>query len=269
MVSELLSWINIQRKEMWLKSFEYFVLCFILIYLFMVLIHKRKDLNKVLPFLLLLILCSIAYRFGSSGNIFYKLSSSMIFLVAAFMSFLIIINNEIRLFLLQFFSFIIISLLAFQVTTAYKEPYRLATSIELQNNYVNLLGGIYVDTVHKEYLYKLLNVRKEYNGKFQHVIDFTGATPGINVILDKKFFGTGWLLGGKKSSSEFVYRALSPFSNLEEFKRAWILTAPNGKRKIKNDVLELLNINLNKDYEIVLKLKKPHNNEIQYLWKPR
>ena len=156
------------------------------------------------------------------------------------------------------------------INNAYKNPYRLNTSIKEQTEKVDLLGGIKVDEQQKIYIDGILNSKRINLNTNENIylIDTTGATPGANVILGAKFFGQSWLLGGYIGSNEFAYRILSSIS-YDKLKNAWILTAPGGIRSLDLNLLSKLGLNFPEDYDKVTTLFLKSRNEIQELWKPK
>lgn len=101
------------------------------------------------------------------------------------------------------------------------------------------------------------------------LIDLTGGTPGAALALGAFPPGKPWLLGGYKGSMEFSEFVLShqPGVNL---KSAWLLTSPNGKRKINPTLLNNLSLSFPQNFVKVGELNfEYHRKEIHYLWKPK
>ena len=96
----------------------------------------------------------------------------------------------------------------------------------------------------------------------------TGGSPGANIILEADFFGEQWLVGGYKGSNEYVYEILKTYQGSEKLHKAWILTAPNGSRKIDLNILNQLGLNFPDKYKKIGIVKTADRDEIQELWKP-
>jgi len=99
------------------------------------------------------------------------------------------------------------------------------------------------------------------------LIDMTGGTPGAAVVLAARAPVTPWLVGGYKGSTDFVQLALSLMQK-QTLKRAWILTAPKGVRRISSEILNTAGLVFPGGYSLVDTVKTSYRNEEQFLWKP-
>mgnify|MGYP000143096412 CR=1 FL=1 len=251
--------------------FSFFV---ILIYFFIE--DSMKERLKIFfnSFLLFLFLSylSLAVSFGTGNNIWFHSGIAYFFPVAALMSFVFIFDKYHSMIKnMKIVVGILISLSVITViNNAYKNPYRLNTSVKEQTEKVDLLGGIKVDEQQKIYIDSILNSKRINLNTNENIylIDTTGATPGANVILGAKFFGQSWLLGGYKGSNEFAYRILSSIS-YDKLKKAWVLTSPNGSTNLDLNLFNKLGLKFPEDYDKVTTLFLNSRNEIQELWKPK
>lgn len=260
-----------QKNYLQILIFSFFV---ILIYFFIE--DSMKERLKIFfnSFLLFLFLSylSLAVSFGTGNNIWFHSGIAYFFPVAALMSFVFIFDKYHSMIKnMKIVVGILISLSVITViNNAYKNPYRLNTSIKEQTEKVDLLGGIKVDEQQKIYIDGILNSKRINLNANENIylIDTTGATPGANLILDAKFFGQSWLLGGYKGSNEFAYRILSSIS-YDKLKKAWVLTAPNGSINLDLNLFNKLGLKFPEDYDKVTTLFLKSRNEIQELWKPK
>ena len=260
-----------QKIYLQILIFSFFV---ILIYFFIE--DSMKERLKIFfnSFLLFLFLSylSLAVSFGTGNNIWFHSGIAYFFPVAALMSFVFIFDKYHSMIKnMKIVVGILISLSVITViNNAYKNPYRLNTSIKEQTEKVDLLGGIKVDEQQKIYIDGILNSKRINLNANENIylIDTTGATPGANLILDAKFFGQSWLLGGYKGSNEFAYRILSSIS-YDKLKKAWVLTAPNGSINLDLNLFNKLGLKFPEDYDKVTTLFLKSRNEIQELWKPK
>ena len=260
-----------QKIYLQILIFSFFV---ILIYFFIE--DSMKERLKIFfnSFLLFLFLSylSLAVSFGTGNNIWFHSGIAYFFPVAALMSFVFIFDKYHSMIKnMKIVVGILISLSVITViNNAYKNPYRLNTSVKEQTEKVDLLGGIKVDEQQKIYIDGILNSKRINLNTNENIylIDTTGATPGANVILGAKFFGQSWLLGGYKGSNEFAYRILSSIS-YDKLKKAWVLTSPNGSRNLDLNLFNKLGLKFPEDYDKVTTLFLNSRNEIQELWKPK
>lgn len=88
------------------------------------------------------------------------------------------------------------------------------------------------------------------------MIDFSGHYPGALYVLGAKPVGAAWLIGGYPGSDAFAAKLLDRIS-CEELAKSWILTEPNGPRKLSSDILKKYGIELESHYTIVAVLNSP------------
>lgn len=88
------------------------------------------------------------------------------------------------------------------------------------------------------------------------MLDLTGHYPGALYSIGAKSVGQAWLVGGYKGSERFANAALSRVP-CEDIGKAWILTEPNGPRKLSADILRLYGADLERDYIVAGRLASP------------
>lgn len=151
-------------------------------------------------------------------------------------------------------------------------PYRQITDIKGQNLPVKFLNQEFtlkVDKKTKKYIEDLKSIALNNNlNQSTYLIDLTGGTPGSNVITNTKFFDRPWLMGGYKGSNDFAFNVLNKYKDKEVLRKAWILTAPNGKLKLDEKILNKLGLKFPQNYTNIGVLTTGYRNETQYLWKP-
>lgn len=240
--------------------------------------NYKQSLNviKIIFIVFFLNALSVSYSFGTGNRLVYSMSGSVIFSIASltFIAYLIDGRYRQKIFLIVT-AFISLLYILFIVNHAYKNPYRLIHKISEQNVKVSLSVNnnkkniIYVDTKTANYFNELRKAAL-LNGwnAGSILIDLTGASPGANVILNAKFIGSPWLLGGYPGSELFAYAMLSGGS-AKKLKHAWVLTAPQGRRKISLNTLNKLGLDFPNGYEKVGSFTTGYRNEVQELWKVR
>jgi len=261
---------------LWFNTIELLCINIGLVLIFVLFSKNKLQLLKhmfyILPLLFIILLGSFAVSFGTNNNILMHMISSIIFVIVAILiwNYIFEKTEELKLFV-SLMGTISAVIIYFAIQNAYEHPYRLETSIKEQNQYIDFLGGIYVDAGQKKYIKTLQSIAEKNKKKNEKIslIDMTGGTPAANVILDAEFFGEAWLLGYYKGSNEFVYRALSSYKNTNKLKNAWILTAPKGVLRLNLNILKKLGLDFPNDYVKIGIVKTTRRNEIQELWKPR
>ena len=245
-----------------------------LLFKFLFVENYKKSINfkkDIIINFLLIFLIPLFMRFGTNNELIYAsyIGAYFYFLIILSIYFLIFKKENIIFRDLVFIVFIL--LLIYECNIIQKQPYRLITELKYQNEKVEILDNrsiLYVDKINKKWIddlkyYAYLN--GWYKGNY--LLDFTGGTPGALVVLNGKSPENRWLLGGYPGSDQFVYKILS---NIDKniLYNAWILVTPDGSRKISDDVLNKLNIDLN-NYIKVGDFYTAHRNEHQILYKPK
>ena len=129
-------------------------------------------------------------------------------------------------------------------------------------------GELYLD----EKLAKNLNsIKMAFNSnnwiKNGTIIDLTGSSSGVLVLVDGKFIGNAWLGGSYKGLEQYITKILSSATK-EELSQSWILTSNNLEEKNFDHIkiLEKLNISTNNFVNLG---EFPLKNIDITIWKPR
>ena len=88
------------------------------------------------------------------------------------------------------------------------------------------------------------------------MIDLSGHYPGLLFVMGAKPVGAAWLIGGYPGSHALAGKFLDRVS-CEEFAKSWILTEPDGLRKLSADILKKYGIDIERNYTIVAVLDSP------------
>jgi type IV secretory pathway VirB2 component (pilin) len=88
------------------------------------------------------------------------------------------------------------------------------------------------------------------------MIDLTGHYPGMLYIMAAKPVGAPWLIGGYPGSDELAAKFLGRVS-CEELAESWILTEPDGLRKLSPNLLKQHGTDIQRDYAVVAVLDSP------------
>lgn len=269
--------INMQLSVAWFYLVEYGLINIIIISSYLIISDDKKQFLKFLMGLLFLcfifILGSFSYALGSNNNLILKMSKSLIFVYMAIMSCSLIFSKKSNNNSFYYISIVVLSVfMLILINKAYSFPYRQITSIEQQAHPVKFLNQdftVKVDQKTKQYIEDLKQIAQK-NGITESVylIDMTGGTPGSHLIINTKFFDRPWLMGGYPGSDEFAFKVLKKYKEKESFKKAWVLTAPDGRLKLNEAVLNKLGLNFPRNYTKIGTVTSGYRNEKQYLWKP-
>jgi hypothetical protein len=237
--------------------------------------HKQEleNIDAYIIVVLSLFALPFAYSFGTNNEILKHSFSALIFLFAIWMySFNILLKQyahkkNIVALLCTLMVIITVKIL----DSAYSKPYRLNSNIGLQDTDVQFLGVdgvIQVDKITAKYVDDLKDaaIKSGWNER-NLLIDLTGGSPGALVILNAKLVGKPWLVGGYDGSANYV-KTVIKLSGVNPFD-SWILTAPNGRRRVPVSVLSDVDYNFEERYQLVGRVRTGHRDEFQILWKPK
>lgn len=262
-------------RLLWIRGVELLLLGITFVFISIFFTDYKKvnfpRIIRILGLVLILVFGSFAYSFGTNGNIILTMSGSFILIISAILIISYLLDKILNSTFFTATTALLLSLcVLFALQHAYKYPYRLTTPISEQVHYVDLLGGLYVDKKQKAYiqdLQKIATPHKVKNGTIS-LIDMTGGSPGANVILDASFFGEQWLAGAYPGSNLFAETAWKPYQGTSRLKKAWVLIAPKGIRKLDLNILNKIGLDFPDNYRKIGTVRTAHRNEVQELWKP-
>ena len=260
-----------------------FTLLFIIFFYLLFDLHLTKIFKtdkKNITFLFynfILIFILYAYVVGTNTNVIVLLERPSIILFLIIFTFILKFKDK------KFFSFKKINLLFFiliifvlkNLFDNFEKPRRYRAEIYKQKNEINLMnfnGKIYVD----DYTFSFINeVQKifEKNGwkKGNSLIDLTGRTPGLNIIVGARFVSDPWWGAGYVGTNAKVTKLLNN-SKFEKIKKSWIATS-DYSININPKLLNTIGLDINKDYVLVgnIRLKSFDESFIKNIqfWKPK
>ena len=239
----------------------------------------KPSFLRLLNLFFFLFILQSSYAFGSANGFLGQMSGATVFLGAAS---LYIIHwmepdSKYKLFT-RAASFLMVVSVYVILKPGYDRPYWLNVSIKEQVIPSTLLlndSVLYVDSDMADYISELKEVALK--GGWQPgtaLIDLTGRSPGVTVILGGKFLAAPYLMGGYKGSSLFAQEMLA-LVPLAELKKAWVLTASGGigTKLLSTKVLTNNGVNFPDNYTNVGKIpagfiKNWQESEYQILWRP-
>ncbi|MGD2117446.1 MAG: hypothetical protein PVG66_03745 [Chromatiales bacterium] len=220
----------------------------------------------------LLILTAIAFVFGTGRSTIGQLSLVSILPVTSVLYSChasdLMRHKRILFPLALIFSVLSLFLVIISATS---KPYRIVQSLEQQVVPVefNNNNWLLTDLATAAYVSGLKEIAADAGWQPGNLlIDMTGGTPGASFILNAKTLPTPWLLGGYKGSRDFTSFVLQAVPK-DELEQAWILIAPQGKRRNDLSVLNEVGLDFPDNYEEVGPLLTGHRHELQILLKPK
>lgn len=241
--------------------------------LFLILKNKNIDFKKIKNkeklLILILFLMPHIYSFGTTRNYWENGSSIGIFWLLAS----VVLMKPYAIFKQSWF-FLFPTLIsttilgAILLNTIIATPHR---QVPLWENSVLVNTGaensyLYLTQSQADLINTVRSISKA-NG-FQAdmpIIDLTGQSPGLLYLLTARSVGFPWLSGGYKGSTEFAKKALAT-ETCDLLSKSWILSEPEGRRKLPPIILSDFGSDLNLDYELITTWK--NNNRVQFLYKP-
>jgi hypothetical protein len=200
--------------------------------------------KKKIKLLIFIIIVPFLFSIGTNNNIIshtFFLNSFYLLAVSIIIQLLKPGKNYNSLFTLSVF-FLITNILINSFYNPYGLGYKYNGNFEKVK--ISKYGALYLD----EKLAKNLNsIKIAFNSnnwiKNGTIIDLTGSSPGILLLVDGKFVGTPWLMGSWEGSEEYITKVLSSVTK-EEILQSWILTSNNLEEKNfnHNKILDKLNI---------------------------
>jgi hypothetical protein len=252
----------------------------VLLSIFAYFIYSRSipKISKSVWWAVVCILLPYIYAFGTGDNYFYASSAAAFFWILAAIAILSAMdlnwmrNSLLPLAFISQLATVIFLLKA--VGSPYRQPNNLfkeTRSVEINNPKSNLRVNINVAKYFED-------VRQiAINGNFKSddsIIDLTGCSPGIAVILGSLNLGPPWAIGGYPGSNQMVLFFLEK-TQFDQIRKAWVITEPTGKRALNEEILSNLGLTLNNNYELIGEVLAPagyrgsRNPSLQKIYKPK
>ena len=141
-----------------------------------------------------------------------------------------------------------------------KNPYRQNQPLAKQSGELKLAGwkvGLRVEQERADYCRALQRGALPaglVSGNY--LIDLSGGSQGVSVVLDLIPLGSPWMPGGYPGSlevAEFLLRKTDP----KKLKESWILTTPDSRRRLDIEILKSLNLNFPDAYDLAFSVVLP------------
>lgn len=228
-------------------------------------------LLRALLIVVFLSLGPFAYAFGTASGLMDVASGAFVFFVSASIGLsLLAYKIDSRSLIPHVFCCMVAMSVLLVFQGAVTKPYRAAPiSKQVEKVIVGQDGSvIYVDSKTSKYINGLKVAASSFGWIVgTPLIDLTGGSPGAAFILGATTPGTPWLLGGYPGSEAFTTTALG-YVTKDVINRAWVLTAPEGSRRISGTVLRNLGVLFPEGYECIGEFVSPIRGESQLLYRP-
>jgi hypothetical protein len=194
-----------------------------------------------------------AYAFGTNGNYWYAAVAASLLWVLGGLALVTVQSSIENLNLLLPLALAAQAITAVVVYTGMESPYRQPQPLRL-NNYSTEVGapganlflakeyGTYVDEA-------VASSRRAGFATGMPIIDLSGGSPSLLYALRAESVGQPWIIGGYPGSHRVASDTLKRVP-CERLVNAWLLTEPDGPRRISTKVLATFGASLT-DYEQV------------------
>ncbi len=218
------------------------------------------------------------FAFGTGNNYWVTGADAGIFWVLAGLVFLSPISPIQKIpRLLQPLSLAVQMISVVLIHTGIEAPYRQFHSLR-ENDYKLKIGkngsALILSEGYGRYFTEAINLANHAGFvPGNPMIDLSGQSPGILYAIGASSIGQAWTIGGYSGSDKLAVAMLKKVS-CEELARSWLLTEPDGPRKISSDIISSFGANISRDFKNVGPLHVAKGAgaytalRIQYILKP-
>ena len=229
--------------------------------------------------LLLILLISFAFGFGSNNALWSKIFTiSIIFVsVAAAPMSQLSFQYAKRLFIAFLLCLSIGELLLLPAHARFfLKPFRQDQPLFLNNNLTQVgpASQLFLSDGFSEYINNARNALLLNGFKSgSPLLDFSGLSPGLIYAVDGRPIGQPWMIGGTKGSNALARAAVAKIP-CNDLYSSWIIIQPKGPSRLDLSILEDIDIDIYDEsrYERVAELRTPTgsigNNAELFIYKP-
>lgn len=213
---------------------------------------RWSSIRRAVPISLTLAALPYVYAFGTGNNYWQQGAGAAIFWVLSGASLLASVLPQNRLSHGLLPTAVVVQLTTVALlATAMEHPYRQSQALRLQNAATTLGphdAKLVLPRQTAEYFRAMTSIAK--SAGFQRgtpVFDLTGHSPGTVFALGASAVGQPWMIGGYKGSERLASMMLDRAS-CPDIAKAWVLTEPEGPRKLDASILQRFGIDFGRDY---------------------
>ena len=217
--------------------------------------------SPVAPEFFFLLLLPYVYVFGTGRAYWDNLPGACYFWFMAAVPLILLgfsKENSEKILSLWILIFLLMGSCIFSI--AGENPYRQNQALGKQSEKLKLVGwkvGLKVEKERFDYYQALQRGASQAGLKpGSYLIDLSGASPGVSVVLDLIPLGSPWMPGGYPGSLE-VAEFLLGNTDPEKLNESWVLTAPDSPRRLNNKILKSMNLRFPDDYELAFSVVLP------------
>lgn len=234
--------------------------------------QQALPLRYLIAPVIFLMLCPFIYSFGTNNRIAYHTMSAAGFTASS----VLIIAILGHIYARQIIASVCVSVALFvwsneAIKAAQLKPYRGGMPVAQMDKVLMLpapIGTLTVTATIAAYAVQLRETAVLANFvPGTPLIDLTGGSPGAAVVLQARFVGVPWTLGGYAGSERYLDFVFDRVPS-EIFKTAWLLHAPDGARAYAPEMLERRGMPFPQSYKLVGRIENGPRGEMQELWAP-
>ena len=248
------------------------LLCISLGLFFFTVFLRAKNKSQYNTLFIVLFLCLFlpgAYAFGTTNLFLSQMTHCSMFWISALLILSLYLSENIKKtwpFTLCITASIIIIGLQFFVFL--EQPYRLNKSYfeQTESTHLQWGGNILVDHKTRNYIEKLKNAIPANQDAEIFLLDFTGETPGANVILGAKFTIMPWMLYLTVNNTNFN-KSFYNICSKKDLLTSWLLVEKTDEEATKM-FMNNIGIIFSKNYTKQAELISPVSNTKQLLFRP-
>lgn len=253
----------------WKWAWGYMAILYAVIaYFIFYLVRVRQSIKQIFIFLFLFISASISYVFGTNNSFSIALSGVYLIIAIGLMylsAWVYYIKKDVFFVIIGIF--LIILFIASTLGQFFMHPYRSEVKLYQHKDKQNILGGIYLDNHHSNYVKQLQEIAKQNPQikEYDYMIDISGKS-AANLILNKKYLGQSWIVWGKTDTYYHFANSILKSVPLSEVKKSILLAnevLPTEK------ILKDIPLNFPENYICAGRIYSMPEKEYHLLWVPK
>lgn len=253
----------------WKWAWAYMAILYAVIAYFIFYVMRIKtNITNLCIFLLLIFLVSIAYIFGTNNSYSIALAGIYIAISLGLMGIAFYLYEYTKNILPVFLCAGLISLFSISTLGQFMmNPYRSEVKLYQHRYKSNILGTVYTDKFHFDYVQQLREIAKLHpeTERHEYLVDISGKS-AANLILNKKYLGQSWVVWGRTDVYYHFANIILKSIPYEQLSKAIILT---NEKLPTEKILKDIPINFPDRYTCIGKVQAMPEKEYHLLWLPK
>lgn len=231
--------------------------------------YSKQEVDKVVSILLFMCWCFLSTRFGTNNRFLFDSMGSLVFIWGCYVFLASLVFSSERK-TLSFFILMSFLILGSALKKSFM-PYRSNAPIwEHDQGFTANQLDFKLDRPTFEYANSLK--QKFANAGFlkgDFLIDLTGASPGALLLVEARFLGFTWNLGGYSGSNDYFVSGLSVVP-CRDIALAWLLVSESSELALDSKNLKFFDLDINEDYVQVGEIfYEGYRNDLQKIYRPK